>query len=197
MSERFVIVGIILVAASGVLGLLLSRYSMIGQRVTTALAVIGAAFGLFGVGVFWMTGDSQPVVSPWSIPGGEFHVAVGGLSAVFLMPVFLMSLLGSIYGLEYEAADRALRQRSPAPIVLRTADGWHGSAGDCSQWDFVSFWFEDFGAIRILHVTEAEKTVPKLHGWRDFAGRHAHRDDRHDISLLRAVSGSYTLARVA
>jgi hydrogenase-4 component B len=63
--------------------------------------VIGAGLGLTGLGWFWATGDSQPIVQAWSIPGAEFHVAVDGLSAIFLLPIFLISLLGSIYGLSY------------------------------------------------------------------------------------------------
>ena len=38
---------------------------------------------------------------PWSLPGAEFSVAVDGLSAIFLLPIFLISLLGSVYGLGY------------------------------------------------------------------------------------------------
>ena len=38
---------------------------------------------------------------PWSIPGAEFNVAVDGLSAIFLLPIFLISLLGNVYGLGY------------------------------------------------------------------------------------------------
>ena len=74
---------------------------MSGQWVTTLLAVLGAGLGLGGVGWFWATGDSQPIVLPWSIPGAEFSVAVDGLSAFFLVPVFLISLLGNVYGLGY------------------------------------------------------------------------------------------------
>src|SRR5262245_29331473 len=95
MSERLVILGILFVAVSGLPGLLLSRHSTRGQWATTVLAVMGAALGLFGIGAFWITGDSQPVVLPWSLPGGEFSVAVDGLSAFFLLPIFLISLLGS------------------------------------------------------------------------------------------------------
>ena len=54
-----------------------------------------------GVATFWATGDSQPIVLPWSIPGAEFSVAIDGLSAIFLVPVFLISLLGNVYGLGY------------------------------------------------------------------------------------------------
>ncbi len=96
MSEALVLLGIIIAASSGVPGLFLGRASMRGQWITTLLAVLGAALGLGGVGTFWATGDSQPIVLPWSIPAAEFSVAVDGLSAIFLLPIFLIALLGNI-----------------------------------------------------------------------------------------------------
>jgi hydrogenase-4 component B len=101
MSERLVLLGLAIAAASGIPGLLVRRSSMSGQWVTTLLAVLGACLGLGGVGTFWATGDNQPIVLPWAIPGAQFSVAVDGLSAVFLLPVFLISLLGNVYGLAY------------------------------------------------------------------------------------------------
>ena len=101
MSEQLVLLGIVIAAASGIPGLFLNRCLNTGQYVTTVLAVIGSIFGLSGIGVYWATGDSQPVVRPWAIPGAEFHVAMDGLSALFLVPIFLVSMLGSIYGLGY------------------------------------------------------------------------------------------------
>jgi len=102
MSEPLILLGIVLAAVSGVPGLLLSRYANIGQWITTVLAVLGTGLGLIGIGVFWVSGPGEPIVRPWSlIPGAEFHVAMDGLSAIFLLPIFLISLLGTIYGLEY------------------------------------------------------------------------------------------------
>jgi hydrogenase-4 component B len=101
MSERLVLLGSLLAAGSGLPGLCLSRHGKAGQWVTTALAVIAAGLGLVGTGLFWVSG-SQPIHEPWSlIPGAAFDVAVDGLSAVFLVPIFLIFLVGSIYGLEY------------------------------------------------------------------------------------------------
>src|SRR6266404_3231451 len=100
-SEQLVLVGAIVAAASGLPGLFFGRNSPGGQFLTTLLAVLGAGAGLGGVGWFWATGDSQPIVLPWAIPGAEFDVAMDGLSAIFLVPVFLISLLGSVYGLGY------------------------------------------------------------------------------------------------
>ena len=196
MSERLVILGIILVAASGVPGLLLSRRSMIGQRATTLLAVIGAAIGLSGVGVFWMTGDSRPIVWPWSIPGGEFHVAVGGLSAVFLMPIFLMSLLGSIYGLEYwqqtEHSDNGRRLR--LFYGLLTA----GMALLVIARNGILFLFGwEIMALSAFFLVTTEEHLPEARtaGWIYLVATHvATMALMALIGLLRAVSGSYTLA---
>jgi len=101
VSELFVLLGIVLAAASGIPGLLMGRSCMSGQWVTTLLAVLGAGAGLAGVSIFWAGGPSQPIVLPWPIPGAEFSVALDGLSTIFLLPIFLVSLLGSIYGLAY------------------------------------------------------------------------------------------------
>jgi hydrogenase-4 component B len=101
LSEWLVLLGTGFAATSGLLGAFLGRTSVRGQWATTVLAVCGAGLGLAGVSSFWATGDSHPIVLPWSIPGGEFNVAIDGLSALFLAPIFLISLLGSVYGLGY------------------------------------------------------------------------------------------------
>lgn len=101
MSESLVLWAIVIAASSGLPGLFMGRTSMIGQWLTTLLAVFGTGLGLVGVGWFWATGDSQPIERTWLIPGAEFSVAVDGLSAFFLLPIFLIALLGNIYGLSY------------------------------------------------------------------------------------------------
>jgi len=101
MSESLLLWGILIAGFSGVPGLCLGRTSMLGQWLTTLLAVAGAALGLGGVGWFWAAGISQPIVRLWLIPGAEFSVAIDGLSAIFLLPIFSVSLLGNIYGLAY------------------------------------------------------------------------------------------------
>jgi hydrogenase-4 component B len=101
MSECLVLAGTIVAGSSGLLGFLWGRNSMIGQWATTVLAVLGAVLGLSGVTWFYASGDTQPIVLPWNLPGALFSVAVDGLSAFFLVPVFLVSLLGNLYGLHY------------------------------------------------------------------------------------------------
>ena len=101
MTERLVLVAILLAALSGCPGLLLSRTSLVGQWVAVALALASSGLGIAGVAHLWTTGESQPIALAWNLPGAEFSVAVDGLSAIFLVPVFLISLLGGIYGLGY------------------------------------------------------------------------------------------------
>jgi len=101
MDVVLTLLGIGIAALSGLPGLFMARTAMSGQRLTTLLAVLGAGLGLAGVGCFWFIGESQPIVLAWSVPGAEFNVAMDGLSAIFLAPIFLISLLGSVYGLGY------------------------------------------------------------------------------------------------
>src|SRR3954468_7658447 len=102
MPERTVLLALALAAASGLVGLLSSRRSRGGQILSTLVAVAASVLGLAGVAHYWFRGDSEAIVYPWHVlPGAEFHVLIDGLSAIFLVPVFAVFLLGSIYGLGY------------------------------------------------------------------------------------------------
>jgi hydrogenase-4 component B len=101
MSEAAVLAGVAILGLSGVPGLFLSRQSNTGQWVSILLAVAGASLGLVGVGLDWWSGEGWQDARPWSVPGAEFAVALDGISAIFLVPVFLIALLGSVYGLGY------------------------------------------------------------------------------------------------
>jgi formate hydrogenlyase subunit 3/multisubunit Na+/H+ antiporter MnhD subunit len=91
----------IVIAASGFLGLLFGRHSRVGEWLSAWSCAAGSVAGLFGV-VRWILLDGDDVIkAPWPLPGGEFHLAIDALSAVFLLPIFLVSLCGTIYGLGY------------------------------------------------------------------------------------------------
>jgi len=93
--------GVIVTAASGVPGLLFGRRSQLGQWITTSLAIVGSGAGLVGA-VAGLVGPMTPVLRfPSPIPQADVVLAADSLSAFFLVPVFLISLLGSIYGLDY------------------------------------------------------------------------------------------------
>jgi hydrogenase-4 component B len=101
MSEDWILLAILLAALSGLPGLLFGRKSNTGQWAATLLVVLGATVALAGVVRFWATGSTQPVVLAWPLPGAEFNVALDGLSAMFLVPIFLISVASSVYGHGY------------------------------------------------------------------------------------------------
>jgi len=101
VSEYLVLAGVAALAVSGVPGLFLGRTGAAGQWVSVGLAGLGGAAGLAGVGVYWAGGPGGEIDLPWSVPGGALRVGVDGLSALFLVPVFLIAVLGSAYGLGY------------------------------------------------------------------------------------------------
>src|SRR6266849_2276437 len=101
MSEWCVLVGVTLVAISGVPGLFLSRRSMVGQWVADFLTLVGTSLGIAGVGSFLRWGEVQELALPSPISGGELALGIDSLSVVFLLPIYLISALGSIYGLGY------------------------------------------------------------------------------------------------
>ena len=196
MSELLVLLGIVTAATSGVPGLLLSRSSNFGQWVTTVLAVIGSVIGLSGVGVFWVTGGTHPIVRPWAIPGAEFHVAMDGLSALFLVPIFLVYLLGSIYGLDYwkqtEHPQNGRKLRLfygllPAGMALLVIarNGIVFMVG----WEIMAL-----SAFFLVTTEDHERNVREA-GWIYLvATKVATMSLIALVALLRAVSGSYTLA---
>ncbi len=101
------LIAIAIIGFSGVPGLCVSRRSAAGQYISVLLATAGSLLGLyFAVRWFVDGGQSQPIVLDWSLfPAPnmpvKFHVDIDGLSALFLVPIFLVSMLGSIYGLGY------------------------------------------------------------------------------------------------
>jgi hydrogenase-4 component B len=92
---------VVLLAVSGVPGLWLARQAARGQGVANGLVILGAASGIIGTCLSLISPATPTLVYLWSLPLGQFAVAIDGLSAVFLLPVFLITGLSSIYGLAY------------------------------------------------------------------------------------------------
>lgn len=95
------LIAIVLVAISGLPGLMLGRRTMLGQYAAAALSIAGAAVGIVQTLRGAAAGEAWQMRAPWMLPGAALHVGLDGLSAVFLLPIFLISALGSVYGLAY------------------------------------------------------------------------------------------------
>ncbi len=91
-----------MVGVSGVPGLFIDRRRALGQWIAMGLNVAGSVVGMAGL-VLYMMGESKGEnwECAWSLPWGRFAVAVDGISVVFLIPMLVISALGSVYGLSY------------------------------------------------------------------------------------------------
>ncbi|MFH0922379.1 MAG: proton-conducting transporter membrane subunit [Fibrobacterota bacterium] len=66
-------------------------------------ASIACLVGLVPALACLVNGRTESFHLPWSVPGGSFYVTLDPLSAFFLVPLFLLSLLSAIYGNGYLA----------------------------------------------------------------------------------------------
>lgn len=100
MPLDLTIIAILLAAASGCPALCLARSSSTGQRLAAFLMSLAAAAGLIAAfaSLCGVTGAALPF--PWPANNNAL-LALDPLSAFFLVPIFLMGALGSIYGLRY------------------------------------------------------------------------------------------------
>lgn len=102
MSSVFaVLIGVCLIAFSGVPAALWRARSKAGQWCTVSLFAAGSLFGVAGVVLSLLQGGVPSVIHPWVLPWGQFFVSIDGLSAFFLLLVFTVPFLGSVYGLGY------------------------------------------------------------------------------------------------
>lgn len=95
MTSSLWAIGILL--ASGLLALALPRLRWLGA----AGAVAGAVAGL--VPCFQLLGGAaaESFRLPWSIPGGSLSLELDALGAFFLAPVWIVTALAAVYGVEY------------------------------------------------------------------------------------------------
>jgi len=102
MLMVLLLISIAMIAASGVPGLLLGRRNSIGQWIAIVLNVGGSVGGAVALSMHYSEGAGSSVSRiHWPLAIGTFSVGMDGLSALFLIPMLLISALGSIYGLEY------------------------------------------------------------------------------------------------
>src|SRR5204863_1691810 len=69
-------------------------------RLCTAILILGSAFGI-AASIRAFSGAPGLGERPWSVPGGVLAIRVDALAAMFLLQIFLLAPLGSIYGLAY------------------------------------------------------------------------------------------------
>jgi formate hydrogenlyase subunit 3/multisubunit Na+/H+ antiporter MnhD subunit len=96
--------GLLLILAGGLLPLLLSRWLNTMKIIGIATSVAGSLLGLIAAARVILTGQTIAISLPLTLPGASFAIMVDPLAAFFLAPLFLISLLGVIYGSGYMAS---------------------------------------------------------------------------------------------
>ncbi len=92
---------ILLLGLSGLPGLFAGKGGSGGERLAAALACAASAAGLVPAVRVLFFGARLRMELPSPLPGGPVLLAADPLSALFLLPVFLVPALGAVYGLGY------------------------------------------------------------------------------------------------
>jgi len=96
-----VLFGIGLIAFSGIPAAVGPSKSRVGQWVTVILFLTGSVFGIFGTSNALLQITDPSLIIPWALPWGRFYISIDHLSAFFLLLVFVVPSLASIYSLGY------------------------------------------------------------------------------------------------
>ena len=100
------LLGVLIAAASvpvagGVLASAVSSRPRLSTILGAGSAAGGCLAGLITVAIALFSNATDEARWPWHVPYGEFHLAISPLSSVFLLLLFGLGLLGSIYGAQY------------------------------------------------------------------------------------------------
>ena len=193
------LIGVVLTAISGVPGLFTGRRSLAGQWLSTALAVGGCGCGLWATWISFEMTPTTIVQLPLPIAGAEFTLATDPISSFFLVPVFLIPLLGSIYGLDYWRQDQhpddgrklrvfyGLLAASLAVLVLA-----HNSVTFLFGWEGMAM------AAFFLVATEDRNPEARAAGWLYLAASHFATLCLFALfGLLYGLTGSFDLVPLA
>jgi len=95
---------ILLYAVSGLPGLALIRHPGTGQRIATGSALLASLLGLGGTLSLLLSGRTVTYTIAWTMPFDSCDVAIDPLSALFLLPIFLVSGCAAVYAEGYWTA---------------------------------------------------------------------------------------------
>lgn len=99
------LVAFLLIAFGGVGAFVARDSERLANRLGFWSCAAGCLLGLFPA-LHGLIGGTQSALRwDWSVPGGSLSFGVDALSALFLVPVFVLSLLGAIYGIGYRAQE--------------------------------------------------------------------------------------------
>ena len=105
MSLILICTAMVFAVISGLPTILLPNSSRWGQKIASGFMCCSTLLGLVGSGLAFMSTENPTLKFPWPSMGNS-TIGIDGLSAFFLVPVFLIGGLGSLYGLGYWPQNR-------------------------------------------------------------------------------------------
>jgi formate hydrogenlyase subunit 3/multisubunit Na+/H+ antiporter MnhD subunit len=109
----FLVASLAVLAASGLLAAVLSRWDRLATAVGTAGAVVGCALGLQPA-LKALSGEEFVSRWRWTPPYGELAIGLDRLSAFFLVPVLVLGAVAALYGRSYLLAGKRRPLGPPA-----------------------------------------------------------------------------------
>jgi hydrogenase-4 component B len=97
----FIASALALLALSGFGALILKNFPRLSGRIAVWGTGIACGLGSIPAVLSLTSGTTFSLAWAWAVPFGAFHIAVDPLSAFFLLPLFILSILAAVYGLEY------------------------------------------------------------------------------------------------
>ncbi len=98
------VLSIAVLAVSGVPAILARRKA--GEVASTVLVLLGATGGLFAAVSTLAFGHTADANAPWHLPNAEVVLHLDALAAAFLLPIFVLGAVASVYGLGYWPAEQ-------------------------------------------------------------------------------------------
>ena len=90
-----------LLVISGLSALCLSRFVRLSNYIGALGAVLACIIGLLPAISIFQNSAPLTLILPWPVPYGSFSIALDNLGALFLFPIFILSALAALYGLDY------------------------------------------------------------------------------------------------
>ena len=118
MTLALPLVAVALLCLSAVLAAAAARSDRLSLSIGTTGCLAACALGLIGATAALLDGVRSTWRAPWPIPVGEVHVGLDPLSAFFLLCLFTVAGLSSIYGASYLLGYLGQRRLAPAVVFF-------------------------------------------------------------------------------
>lgn len=113
-----ILIAVAILGVTAILTALLARSDHVVLWVGTAGGTLGCILGIV-FSILALISDSEEALRvTWTIPIGEFHVAVDPLTAFFLLCIFVVSGLATVYGSSYLRGYLGKRRLAPALVFF-------------------------------------------------------------------------------